>query len=328
MGNLIEKKQNELASLTEISNLFFESKESELLAKNSMFYLTKEKATITDDAIVLPNKITIDKCEFLQKMYLASRTGLSLIDGDFSFVTFGGGQVVIMPNYRAEIKIAENKGLRIEFVHGKQGDSFDEIGYLKHDFHIAKKQGQFMEINNGQVKNDVIWYGAKATVVSTGETFSYVESTQNILMRANPKYLKFYNDPNAKDTMHEKFVLRQLLKRMPSNLELVDFDKFEGVKFDNNDTIESATIIEDKQIEVPAPKQLKKLEKGSATWEKMVVAIKDHKCTLAAIRKKYDISENEGEILDLFVEAEGMATEEKNEPKNEENTLENMFNQK
>lgn len=285
-----------------------------IFAKNCQFYLIKNKAQMNDGNVVI-NGVSVDLFEFCQKMYLASKAGLSLIDGEFSFITYDGGEVVVVPDFRAEKRIAEEKGLTIAFIHGRQGDEFtNEADPLKHSFKIQSRMGKFAQIETktatsksgkqytiNEVQNDVSWYAAVAKVTETGEEFSYVESTQNILLRANPKTLKFYKDPNAKDVMFEKFVLRQLIKRLPSNLRGIDFDKWEG-KFEQ---VEEAQIVEDTPAQ-PRPIEQGKLPlvKDSETWEKMTKAIKGGKVKdITAIERKYIISESDRpEILSMLME--------------------------
>ena len=170
------------------------------------------------------------------------------------------------------------------------------------------------------MQNDILWYGVIARVNETGEEFSYVESTQNILLRANPKTPKFYKDPNAKDVMFEKFVLRQLIKRLPSNLRGIDFDKWEG-KFDN---IEEAEIVEEapkKEPKTPPTQSKLPLVKGSETWAKMETAIKSGKVKdIASIERKYEVAEDDRpEILAMLME--------NCEPADTEKSPMNLFNE-
>lgn len=313
-----------------------------IFAKNCQFYLIKNKAQMVDGNILINyeekevngKKITkgtkVDLFEFCQKMYLASKAGLSLIDGEFSFITYDGGEVVVVPDFRAEKRIAEEKGLTIGFVHGRKGDTFTiEPDPLKHTFNINSHTGKFAEIKTtkkvskqgkeysvNEVQNDILWYGVIAKVNETGEEFSYVESTQNIILRANPKTQQFYSDPNAKDTMFEKFVLRQLIKRLPSNLRGIDFDKWEG-KFEN---IEEAEIVEEAPKPKTPPTQAKlPLVKGSETWAKMETAIKAGKVKdIAPIERKYEVAEDDrNEILSMLMEY----CEPASEPANEDNPM-------
>ena len=298
-----------------------------IFAKNCQFYLIKNKAQMVDGNVVI-NGVKVDLFEFCQKMYLASKAGLSLIDGEFSFITYDGGEVVVVPDFRAEKRIAEEKGLTIGFVHGRKGDEFTiEADPLKHNFKIQPRKGEFAKIESktatskagkqyavNEVQNDILWYGVIARVNETGEEFSYVESTQNILLRANPKTLKFYKDPNAKDVMFEKFVLRQLIKRLPSNLRGIDFDKWEG-KFDN---IEEAEIVEEapkKEPKTPPTQAKLPLVKGSETWSKMETAIKAGKVKdIASIERKYEVGEDDrNEILSMLMEHCEPATDTAND---------------
>ena len=302
-----------------------------IFAKNCQFYLIKNKAQMVDGNVVI-NGVKVDMFEFCQKMYLASKAGLSLIDGEFSFITYDGGEVVVVPDFRAEKRIAEEKGLTIGFVHGRKGDEFTiEADPLKHGFKIQPRKGEFAKIESktatskagkqyavNEVQNDILWYGVIARVNETDEEFSYVESTQNILLRANPKTLKFYKDPNAKDVMFEKFVLRQLIKRLPSNLRGIDFDKWEG-KFEQ---VEDAQIVEETPSQ-PRPIEQGKLPlvKDSETWEKMTKAIKGGKVKdITAIERKYIISESDRpEILSMLME--------NCEPADTEKSPMNLFNE-
>lgn len=286
-----------------------------IFSKNCLFYLVKNKATFSGDIIEI-NGAKVDVFEFLQQMYLAAKVGLSLIDGEVSFITYAGGEVVTVPDFRAEKRIAEEKGLTIDFIHGRQGDEFS-IGAspIKHKFDIKERKGTFNKIDQKQVStknggtytinettNDVIFYAAIAKVNETGEEFSYVESTENIILRANPKTQKFYKDPNAKDTMCEKFVLRQLLKRLPSNLRSIDFDKWEP-------SFEDAEIIEEKPAEPKAPKakpQKLQIVKGAELWDKMTAAIKAGTVkTIAEIDKYYILDEaDRPEVLAMLMDQE------------------------
>ena len=296
-------------------------------SKNCLFYAVKNKAVFNGDVITI-NGVNVDLFEYLQKMYLASKAGLSLIDGDFSFITYDGGEVVVVPDFRAEKCIAESKGLTIQFLHGREGDTFTQLpDPLQHEFNIKPKAGKFTNIKSKQgtsksgkayaineVENDVVWYAAVAQVNDTNTIFSYVESTENILLRANPKTLKFYKDPNAKDSMCEKFVLRQLIKRLPSNLRGIDFDKWEG-KFEDVDQETTTTAnapAEDtaaKPTRTTQPERLQ-LVKDSELWGKMVAAIKSGKVTnIAAIDKYYIISDNDRpDVLALLMEQESPET--------------------
>ena len=317
-----------------------------IFAKNCQFYLIKNKAKMVDGNVLINYEekeingkkvisgAKVDLFEFCQKMYLASKAGLSLIDGEFSFITYDGGEVVVVPDFRAEKRIAEEKGLTIGFVHGRKGDEFTiEADPLKHGFKIQPRKGEFAKIESktatskagkqyavNEVQNDILWYGVIARVNETGEEFSYVESTQNILLRANPKTPKFYKDPNAKDVMFEKFVLRQLIKRLPSNLRGIDFDKWEG-KFDN---IEEAEIVEEapkKEPKTPPTQSKLPLVKGSETWAKMETAIKAGKVKdIASIERKYEVAEDDRpEILAMLME--------NCEPADTEKSPMNLFNE-
>ena len=282
-----------------------------------LFYLVKKKGYLQGDKVCLPKAngetLQIDLFEYLQKMYLASKAGLSLIDGDFQFVPFGGKNptIAVVPDFRAEQKIAEGRGLAISYIHGRAGDEAESLPIpLKHNFVLrSKKQGfdKITKVNayTQEVANDVIWYACIAKVEETGEEFSYVESRENILLRANPATLKFYKDPNAKDTMCEKFVLRQLLKRLPSNLRGVDFDKwlpnFEEAEYEEvaEATAEAPTPKESKP-KTPPKQELKPLVEGSETWFKMIESIKSHKVTIEQIARKYDIEPIRAQIEQLF----------------------------
>lgn len=288
-------------------------------SKNCLFYLVKNKATFNDDTIEIDG-VNVDLFEYLQKMYLVSKSGLSLIDGEFSIVKYAGGEIVVVPDFRAEKRIAESKGLTIDFIHGRKGDEFSQgISPLKHKFDIKERKGTFYSIKtkeltndkgktytvNEVVNNDVIFYAAVAKVLETGEEFSYVESTENIILRANPKTKKFYKDPNAKDTMCEKFVLRQLIKRLPSNLRGIDFDKWEP-------SFEDAEIIEEKPVETKTPKakpQKLQIVKGAELWDKMTAAIKAGTVkTIAEIDKYYILDEaDRPEVLAMLMENEPAA---------------------
>lgn len=298
-----------------------------IFTKNCLFYLIKNKASLQGDKVVLPKPngeaLQIDIFEYLQKMYLASKAGLSLIDGDFQFVPFGGKNptISIVPDFRIEKKIAESKGLVISFIHGREGDEANQLPIpLQYEFVLrSKKTNHFAEIQKVNaytqkvVNDDVIWYAAVAQLVDNPDvTYAYVESKQNILMRANPATLKFYEDPNAHHVMYEKFVLRQLLKNLPNNLRGVDFDKW----LPSFNDIEEAVVIDEEMPEIKenkpenAPKRRITadkllLEKGSETWDKMAKAIVDKKVTdLAQIERKYAIlDENRQEIIDMFVNA-------------------------
>lgn len=291
-----------------------------LFTKNSLFYLVKNKGFLQGDKVCLPKAngepLQIDLFEYLQKMYLASKAGLSLIDGDFQFVPFGGKNptIAVVPDFRAEQKIAEGRGLAISYIHGRAGDEAESLPIpLKHNFVLrSKKQGfdKITKVNayTQEVANDVIWYACIAKVEETGEEFSYVESRENIIARANPATLKFYKDPNAKDTMCEKFVLRQLLKRLPSNLRGVDFDKwlpnFEDAEYEEvaEATAEVPTPKETKENKpkTPPKQELKPLVEGSETWFKMIESIKSHKVTIEQIARKYDIEPIRAQIEQLF----------------------------
>lgn len=287
-----------------------------LFTRNSLFYLVKNKGYLQGDKVCLPKAngepLQIDLFEYLQKMYLASKAGLSLIEGDFQFVPFGGKNptIAVVPDFRSEQKIAEKRGLVISYIHGRAGDEVESLPIpLKHIFTLRSKKHGFDKITKvnaytQEVENDVIWYACIAKVEETGEEFSYVESRENILMRANPATLKFYNDPNAKDTMCEKFVLRQLLKRLPSNLRGVDFDKwlpnFEDAEYEEvAETTETPTTKESKP-KTPPKQELKQLEEGSETWFKMIDSIKAHKVTIEQIARKYDIEPVRAQIEQLF----------------------------
>lgn len=290
-----------------------------LFTKNSLFYLVKSKGYLQGDKVCLPKAngetLQIDLFEYLQKMYLASKAGLSLIDGDFQFVPFGGKNptIAVVPDFRAEQKIAEGRGLAISYIHGRAGDEAESLPIpLKHNFTLrSRKQGfdKITKVNayTQEVANDVIWYACIAKVEETGEEFSYVESRENILLRANPATLKFYKDPNAKDTMCEKFVLRQLLKRLPSNLRGVDFDKwlpnFEDAEYEEvPETAETPTAPATKEYKpkTPPKQELKPLVEGSETWFKMIDSIKAHKVTIEQIARKYDIEPVRSQIEGLF----------------------------
>lgn len=280
-----------------------------LFTKNSLFYLVKNKGFLQGDKVCLPKAngepLQIDLFEYLQKMYLASKAGLSLIDGDFQFVPFGGKNptIAVVPDFRAEQKIAEGRGLAISYIHGRAGDEAESLPIpLKHNFVLrSKKQGfdKITKVNayTQEVANDVIWYACIAKVEATGEEFSYVESRENILLRANPATLKFYIDPNAHHTMCEKFVLRQLLKRLPSNLRGVDFDKwlpdYEDAEYE--EVAETPT-----PPKTPPKQELKPLVEGSETWFKMIESIKAHKVTIEQIARKYDIEPIRAQIEMLF----------------------------
>ena len=293
-----------------------------LFTKNSLFYLVKNKGYLQSDKVCLPKAngetLQIDLFEYLQKMYLASKAGLSLIDGDFQFVPFGGKNptIAVVPDFRAEQKIAEARGLAISYIHGRAGDEAESLPIpLKHNFVLrSKKQGfdKITKVNayTQEVDNDVIWYACIAKVEETGEEFSYVESRENIIARANPATLKFYKDPNAKDTMCEKFVLRQLLKRLPSNLRGVDFDKwlpnFEDAEYEE---VQEATApkevptdlpLKESKPKTPPKQELKPLEEGSETWFKMIESIRAHKVTIDQIARKYDIEPIRAQIEQLF----------------------------
>lgn len=321
MANIERKENNALAmrlqqanEIKQVVECFIpETTEKQVIfAKNCQFYLIKNKAQMNDGNVVI-NGVSVDLFEFCQKMYLVSKAGLSLIDGDFSFITYDGGEVVVVPDFRAEKRIAEEKGLTIAFIHGRQGDEFtNEADPLKHAFKIQSRMGKFAQIESktatsksgkqytiNEVQNDVSWYAVVAKVTETGEEFSYVESTENILLRANPKTLKFYKDPNAKDVMFEKFVLRQLIKRLPSNLRGIDFDKWEG-KFEQ---VKEAQIVEEAPKERPIEQGKLPLVKDSETWAKMERAIKGGKVKdINAIERKYIISESDRpEILSMLM---------------------------
>ena len=287
-----------------------------LFTKNSLFYLVKNKGFLQGDKVCLPkangDTLQIDLFEYLQKMYLASKAGLSLIDGDFQFVPFGGKNptIAVVPDFRAEQKIAEGRGLAISYIHGRAGDEAESLPIpLKHNFVLrSKKQGfdKITKVNayTQEVANDVIWYACIAKVEETGEEFSYVESRENILLRANPATLKFYKDPNAKDTMCEKFVLRQLLKRLPSNLRGVDFDKwlpnFEDAEYEEVQETPSAPTPKEAKTKTPPKQELKPLVEGSETWFKMIESIRAHKVTIEQIARKYDIAPIKAQIETLF----------------------------
>lgn len=287
-----------------------------LFTKNSLFYLVKNKGYLQGDKVCLPKpngeNLQIDLFEYLQKMYLASKAGLSLIDGDFQFVPFGGKNptIAVVPDFRAEQKIAEGRGITISYIHGRAGDEAESLPIpLKHNFVLrSKKQGfdKITKVNayTQEVANDVIWYACIAKVEETGEEFSYVESRENILLRANPATLKFYKDPNAKDTMCEKFVLRQLLKRLPSNLRGVDFDKwlpnFEDAEYEEVQEAPAAPTTKESKPKTPPKQDLKPLEEGSETWFKMIESIRAHKVTIEQIARKYDIEPIRAQIEMLF----------------------------
>ena len=288
-----------------------------LFTKNSLFYLVKNKGYLKDDKVCLPKAngepLQIDLFEYLQKMYLASKAGLSLIDGDFQFVPFGGKNptIAVVPDFRAEQKIAEGRGLVISYIHGRAGDEAESLPIpLKHNFTLRSRKQGFDKIKTvnaytKEVENDdVTWYACVAKVEATGEEFSYVESRENILLRANPATLKFYKDPNAKDTMCEKFVLRQLLKRLPSNLRGVDFDKwlpnFEDAEYEEVAEATAAPTPKESKPKTPPKQELKPLEEGSETWFKMIESIKAHKVTIEQIARKYDIEPIRAQIEQLF----------------------------
>lgn len=330
-NNALALRMNQANEIKQVVSCFIpETSENQaIFAKNCLFYLVKNKAQMNDGNVVI-NGISVDMFEFCQKMYLASKVGLSLIDGEFSFITYDGGEVVVVPDFRAEKRIAEEKGLTIAFVHGRQGDEFTEdANPLKHSFKIQQRKGTFAKIEsktatsrNGkqysvnEVQNDILWYAAVAKVNETGEEFSYVESTENILLRANPKTLKFYRDPNAMHAMFEKFVLRQLIKRLPSNLRGIDFDKWEG-KFED---VEDAQIVEEMPKKEPKPIEKTKimLVRDSEVWSKMEKAIKDGKVKdIASIERKYDIAaEDRNDILNMLMEATESSDEATESPMN------------
>lgn len=298
-----------------------------IFTKNCLFYIIKNKAVMSDNWLTI-NNIQVDLFEFLQKMYLASKAGLSLVEGEFTPVTFDGGEFVLMPDFRAEKRIAEEKGLIISFLHGRDGDEFtEEANPLKHQFKIKSRVGKFQQIQQKtataksgkqysicEAVSDIKWYACIAKVIATGEEFSYVESAENIIMRANPKTLKFYKDPNAQEVMHEKFVLRQLIKRLPSNLRGIDFDKFEG-KFED---VEDAQVIEEEAKPTAKPKPI--LVKDSETWKKMEKAILDGKvANMDVIERKYDINGCRTEIATIFGQISAKTEEVSSEKENAEN---------
>lgn len=294
-----------------------------LFTKNCLFYLVKNKGFLQGDKVCLPKAngeiLQIDLFEYLQKMYLVSKSGLSLVDGEFTPVVYDGGEVVIVPDYRAEKRVAESKGLVITFMHGRRGDTFTiEANPLKHTFTTKERAGEFKSIKKvtkiskkgkeytvTESESDIIWYACVAEVIETKEVLSYVESTENILLRANPKTLDFYKNPNSQENMFEKFVLRQLVKRLPSNLRCVDFDKWEGkfeqVEYEEVQEAPTASTPKESKPKTPPKQELKPLVEGSETWFKMIESIKAHKVTIEQIARKYDIEPIRAQIEQLFV---------------------------
>jgi hypothetical protein len=309
-----------------------DEKGQELFSRNCLFYIVKNKAEIQGDMVIIPREkdtLEIGLFEFLEKMYVASSAGLSFINKEFTLVPFGGKNptVAVVPDFRVEKRIAESKGLTIRFLHGRKGDAFtEEADPLCHTFTIIRRSGEFKIIEKTnqygglKSKNDVEWYAAIATAHATGKEYSYVESTNNILLRANPSTLSFYDNPNSMDSMYEKFVLRQLIRRLPSELRSIDFDKVEDIPYEEviEEPAQIAPNTQPKQLpERPIEQNRLPLIKDSETWKKMVDAIKNKRVKdIASIERKYIIAANDREeILSMLMEQEQPATDGANEEK-------------
>ena len=291
----------------------------ELFARNCMLFIVENDVMIEDGKVIIPNKsdekktITMPVVDFVGKMWRASKLGLNFGCREFALIPFGGEKkqtVQIVPDYRVERKRVEEKGITIRFLHGYDGDKvYMHPDPLKHRFECHEQEMVFSEIegsgNNLKIENKVVWYACVARNNATGEELSYVESAKNILLRANPAWRGFYDNPNSVDSMYDKFVMRQLIKRLPSNWGGENWDKIEDIPFE--EVAEEAT----KQIEeAPAPtprpieQEKRHLEKDSETWEKMEKAIKGGKVKdITAIERKYIIAESDRpEILAMLME--------------------------
>ena len=297
-------------------------------AQNCMLYLVENKAEIRDGQVTIKSKddkelFSFGVLDFLQKMWIAVKKGLSFGCKEFTLVPFGGKSptIAVVPDFRIEKKRIEEKGISISFLHGKLGDEvFETANPLKHEFKLQKRPMTFKKIEgkgySATTDNDVLWYACIAKNIETGEELSYVESRQNIELRANPASFQFYRNPNAIDSMYDKFVMRQLVKRLPSNWGGENWDRIEDIPFEDADYEEVAETNQQKPKTPPTQKLLPLVE-GSETWFKMVESVKSHKVTIEQIARKYDIEPIRSQIETLFA----TYSESKSEDAEEESPL-------
>ena len=295
----------------------------ELFAQNCMLYLAEVNAKINDEFVEIPKKdkdeilAKVPILDFLQVMWNASKRGLNFGCREFSLIPFGGKsqKVSLVVDYRVDRRMIESKNITIEFLHGKATDVVYEFpNPLKHEFPTRneKRQMIFKTIEGkgytAKTTNDVVWYACIARHNETGEELSYVESAENIRLRANPSTFNFYTNPNAQDTMYEKFVLRQLAQRLPTEWGGEDWDKVGNIPFEEAEYEEVAeataapTPKEAKEAKpkTPPKQELKPLVEGSETWFKMIESIRAHKVTIEQIARKYDIEPIRAQIEQLF----------------------------
>jgi hypothetical protein len=295
----------------------------ELFAQNCMLYLAEVNAIINGEFVEIPKKdkdeilAKVPILDFLQVMWNASKRGLNFGCREFSLIPFGGKsqKVSLVVDYRVDRRMIESKNITIEFLHGKESDIVYEFpNPLKHEFPTRneKRPMTFKTIEGkgytAKTTNDVVWYACIARHNETGEELSYVESAANIRLRANPSTFNFYINPNAQDTMYEKFVLRQLAQRLPTEWGGEDWDKVSNIPFEDaeyEEVAEAPTPKEVKEVKESKPKtppkqELKPLVEGSETWFKMIDSIKSHKVTIDQVARYYDIDPIRAQIKKLF----------------------------
>ena len=292
----------------------------ELFAQNCMLYLAEVNAKINGEFVEIPKKdkdeilAKVPILDFLQVMWNASKRGLNFGCREFSLIPFGGKsqKVSLVVDYRVDRRMIESKNITIEFLHGKASDIVYEFpNPLKHEFPTRKEKRQmsFKPIEGkgytAKTTNDVVWYACIARHNETGEELSYVESAENIRLRANPSTFNFYTNPNAQDTMYEKFVLRQLAQRLPTEWGGEDWDKVSNIPFEDAEYEEvtetpATPAIKEAKPKTPPKQELKPLEEGSETWFKMIESIRAHKVTIEQIARKYDIEPIRSQVEMLF----------------------------
>ena len=131
MTNIERKENNALAMRLQQANEIKQvvecfipetTEKQAIFAKNCQFYLIKNKAKMVDGNVLINYEekeingkkvisgAKVDLFEFCQKMYLASKAGLSLIDGEFSFITYDGGEVVVVPDLGQRNELPKKRG--------------------------------------------------------------------------------------------------------------------------------------------------------------------------------------------------------------------------
>lgn len=269
----------------------------------------------------------IDPVDVVVCHYQAAQQGLSLINGDYSVVKFGGKnpKPVIFTSYRKQREDVLKSENVSEFYPNIiwRGARVQQRDLLQWEIENVSHMGGKYDKNGNFDLSQILGFEF-VLVRNDGKKYNYFATTDEILMEVGKKQdlLFMYRGKNA-ESMYFKFVMRKLLKWLPFSLDCSknwaetpykddeggQFDGVVDVEFEDVQGVDMPEELKPQQAPEEQPTTTateddgkKWLNEGTKEWDNVLSGIAAGKvASVADVRQYYKVSKEVATKIEQYL---------------------------